>query len=121
MTGCSYKITKNTDNDKDATPNDALQKKQMCSSYKEKIVLEIEKDFPDAVLEEIFYSPSQQSCMYILNNTYASNGAELVIYHDFILKDYFTNKILFYNNSTCKGLYTLCLEKFENQIIQYRK
>lgn len=63
--------------------NELFEKKQKCASYKDEIQKEISKQLWVNSLNEIFYSPTRNSCMY----RYSNVNAEAVV-------DYFTKEVV---------------------------
>ena len=82
-----------------------FQKKQECASYRNNIekLLEKEKRMMSVnTLDEIFYIPSENSCLYSYITYYlTADGKDLssALGKDYVIRDYFTNDIVVKGNS----------------------
>lgn len=79
----------------------AFEKKKECAKYKDDIQQTLKEndsiDISFHILEEIFYSPALNSCLYTYKRTfidYKNLGYELYII------DYLSNKTVWYRGST---------------------
>ncbi|MDD3823157.1 MAG: hypothetical protein PHN93_05380 [Sphaerochaetaceae bacterium] len=100
--------------------NDLFKHKQECSSYREDIERLLQKDqefsLSRKVLDEIFYSPSLNTCLYSYTSThFNANGKPMdikVMGEDFVIVDYFTGENIFSHNS---AIYNIIQEGTEQQ------
>lgn len=107
ISGCG----RNTDLDKE------FEKKKECAEYREAIQEKLEMDYPNTStmafrLEEVFYSPRLNTCLYAYQLSYPNH-----IYSQNII-DYFTNETVWLesndNNSNIQSLFNKELEYLKN-------
>ncbi len=97
-----------------------LDDKEYCVKYKEDIKEEIDQDWgEDAYLGILFYSSSENSCLYTVEIVTAETSAEgLAIFNHYMLIDYFSNEILV--DEMGLGLRDQVYPIFEAEINKYK-
>lgn len=103
LSGCSYKVVKEEQNDQ----KDIFDKKQECAKYRVAIEQELENDMEYSLerklLDEIFFSPSENSCLYSYTSYYIdANGIPMnkkVMGTEYAIKNFLTNETILSGNS----------------------
>ena len=100
LSGCNYKIVKNTEE----SNVDIFQKKQECRSYQSDIEKKLNPEWSVFwnTLDEIFYSPTEDSCFYsyIINYiTRDGRNLEEKMGKEYVIVDYLTNETILSGNS----------------------
>ena len=104
-----------------------FQKKQECASYKEKIEKDIKEKYRSASpslslsasLDEIFYSPIRNSCLYtvIISSSWTPKFRSWQVETKKVIMDYFANQQLWEWIETCsiikEGKYVDCFSPEE--------
>lgn len=85
LTGCQQSSEKFSN-------NQLFEKKNLCASYKDKIAAELEKRSKNALIGEVFYSPSLNTCLYTAIFPFEEDGK---FYGAYSIEDYLENKQIF--------------------------
>lgn len=101
ITGCSNKnnIVKTEKSDVKTNAQEIFEMKSKCASFEANIKKRMEETFwMNYVIEEIFYSPIRNSCMYSVYGNQIDHSNNL--YHGYMIWDYLTTELVFYRDTT---------------------
>ncbi|MDD2890867.1 MAG: hypothetical protein PHE49_09570 [bacterium] len=97
FSGCTFEresAINSTNEPKDNNTQDIFEMKAKCPTYREEIIKIMEEtSWAEYSIDEIFYSPIRNSCLYAVLANQRSYSA-------YIIWDYFTGEMLLYRDTT---------------------